>query len=216
MSQTHKEAGQTQIFSTVHACSFWNLDNSNPELGKVFIRWAPWPVETRKQTTFSPYRSRGRQRVSCGVWCERNSSCGDAALSLAHIHKQTQIYTRTHTHTQPCTHWHGIRSWTQILKYLKLTFIIWNIYINHSKPCIMNTHSFTLPVDLYHTASHTRLTFGYVLDVIITHSTASPRLLCGTAFCNYCQYSHSHHISHTQPATHDLSHILGHLHIRGK
>lgn len=59
----------------------------------------------------------------------------------------------------------------------------------------------------------TCLTFGYVLDVIISYSSASPRLLCGTACYNHCQYLHCHHISHILPTTHYLSHIVGHLHI---
>ena len=52
-------------------------------------------METRKTKQHSVTTEAGEEDreslVECGV--RGNSSCGDAALSLAHVHKQTQIYS---------------------------------------------------------------------------------------------------------------------------
>lgn len=133
----------------------------------------------------------------------------NATLSLAHTERQR--YT-AHTARKPQIKSH------QIKQQLKLTYVMFSRKISHSGPCIMCTYSFPLPAELQISSYQQRrlqtwLTFGYVLHDIISCSSASPRPLCGMASCYYCQYSHRRHISHTQAATHDLSHILAYLHI---
>lgn len=145
----------------------------------------------------------------CGLWCERNSSCGDATSSLAPIGK--------HRYRAPTTH----RPRTELHAKCRGSS---NVF--HTKTFRTPGHASQaltaplFPSQIYNhsTRLQTRLTFGYVLDVIITRSSASPGLLCGPAFCNYCQYSRSRHISHTQASTHELSHAQhsARLHIRGE
>lgn len=91
--------------------------------------------------------------------------------------------------------------------------------ISHSK-CTHHVH-FTASHFLlnyrYHIPSSKGCRHGWHLvmywTVIITCSSASPRLLCGMAMCNYCQHSNRHPISHTQTAMYHLSQILAYLHM---
>lgn len=150
-----------------------------------------------------------KDRISCGEWCKRKFH----SWWMPRYPWHTQRDRDTQLTLGNCR-----QTANQIKKRLKLTYVMFSWKISHSGPCIMCTYSFTFPVELQISCYQqrrlqTRLTFGYVLHDIISCSSASPRLLCGMALCNYCQYSHRRHISHTQPATHDLSHILAYLHI---
>lgn len=156
--------------------------------------------------------------VECGVR-------GDPVLEMPHYpgtHTQTD---RSTAHAQPpCTHWHtmGIRSSVQtanqIPKYLNPTVIIsykLKITLSH------RPRAFRAPLPLLYikvAAARAADTADIWLCIRCYNNLflGRPRLLCGVTYYNYCQYPHSHRISQTQPATRDLSHVLGHLHIRGK
>lgn len=186
----------------------WDLDNCNSKLGVYLLdsHLDQWKLESKQHSVPTGAESDWGPLVECAPQ-------GIPALEMPHYPWHTNVNIHRYTaHTRPCTRW--LRLCKLQIKCINTSspqFIIllykkmYHACLQLRFPCRFISHGKQQRLQ-------TRLTFGYVLDVIITYS----RLLCGTPFCNYCQYSHSRHISHTQPATHDLSHILGYLHIRGK
>lgn len=135
-------------------------------------------METRKQTTFSSYGSREKDReslVECGVR-------GIPVLEMPHYPWHTDISRHRYTaHTQPCTHSHRITNCMHTANQSKNTssplfmlIIKWNLqcttYYEH-----LQLH---LPCRFISQCSQQRLqtwlTFGYELDVIITCSLPAP------------------------------------------
>ncbi len=191
------------------------LFSCNQKLGEHLI--GGHPNQWKPKTNDTQFQQRQRETLSWRVMWEKIP-----VVEMPHYPWHTYINRSGNIeHTQACTLWHRIGKCTQtanqFLKYLKSTFISFSCKIeSHASWLLTPSLPCTFISRCLQQRLQTRLTFGYVLDVIITCSSAIPGLLCGTAFCNYCQHSPSHHISHTQTVTHDLSHILGHLHIRDK